>query len=358
MDQLTDNNMTAISKIKQLNIEHRNWNNALSESFAIISCAMEGEVVSIIGPSRAGKTKLIKALELLLTGEDKFEKTGLLPTITVLAENCDQYGTFSTKTFSENMLEELHHPLTSEVDFLSYDKAMMIKLDRLTERRLRKTIEKAIKYRQTKYIFIDEAQHARYTPKAMIGPQGVLDSWKSLAQKCKIILILVGAYPLLEIMHNSPHMLGRKFQIHFPRYQYNLEDLTAFEEIISIYSSYIKFKKNNSLRTYNELLYNGSMGCIGLLNAWLRRALAISTVRKKEIDKNILMETKLPDSDLEKMAEEIHKGEKLIDSNIPINKTSKENKKTQEKTKKKTKPFQKKPKRRTKGNRLKGRDDA
>ena len=55
-----------------------------------------------------------------------------------------------------------------------------------------------------------------------------LDSLKSLAQDTKIILVLVGAYPILDALNLSPHLLGREDPIHFPRYSINKEDIVVF----------------------------------------------------------------------------------------------------------------------------------
>jgi len=59
-----------------IQIPHRNWERALSESFALLIAAQPGDVVCIAGPSRAGKTRLIHELCRLITGGCHMKKMG------------------------------------------------------------------------------------------------------------------------------------------------------------------------------------------------------------------------------------------------------------------------------------------
>ena len=101
---------------------------------------------------------------------------------------------------------------------------MAPRFDRITENALRDTLENAIKRRQVKYIFIDEAQHVKYVTKGAQGGHAVMDSWKCLAESTAVVLIIVGAYPVLNIMKESPHLLGRKRTVHLPRYDHSEQD--------------------------------------------------------------------------------------------------------------------------------------
>src|SRR5262245_10147622 len=116
-----------------------------------------------------------------------------------------------------------------------------------------------------------------------------------------------GAYPLLDVVRLSPHLIGRKHNIHFPRYRPIPEDLVAFEEILEAYSQYLQLPKGiSSLRDWREPLYEGSLGCIGLLEGWLREALALAMAREAlSLTVEHLMSTRKSDSDLAELAREI-----------------------------------------------------
>lgn len=62
-------------------IPHRNWQRALYDAFAILISASPGEVICITGPSRAGKSLLIRRLIDLLFGKSRFDEAGLMPTV-------------------------------------------------------------------------------------------------------------------------------------------------------------------------------------------------------------------------------------------------------------------------------------
>jgi len=331
-------------------ITHRNWQIALAEAFALIVSASPGEVVCITGPSRAGKSKLISELRLLLCGKDMFHRTGKMPSVVVEAVNTGPNGSFSTKSFTLHMLNAIRHPIFSESVSDLEESLIYHKTDRSTEASLRIALERAFVVRGTKYLFIDEAQHAKYAGKASMGAYAVMDSWKCLAQTSKLVLVLVGAYPIVDILQNSPHMLGRKKQVHLPRYRPISGDIDAFSQILASYDAILDLDGGvKSLTQFGELIYEGTFGCIGLVRSWLSQASAIARLEGTGINKEILERTKKPDADLVSIREEIESGEEYFDSLSP------DRVKTKRKTtrsNRKGKPFKRKPERIPPGNRI------
>ena len=109
----------------------------------------------------------------------------------------------------------------------------------------------------------------------------------------------------------SPHLLGRKHEVHIPRYRETREDVLAFMEIIAFYDHIIRESSGESnLREWAEFLFQDSLDCIGLLQSWLRDALAIASATGPEtLTKAHLMEAKLSASDRRIIEEEILEGE-------------------------------------------------
>ncbi len=334
----------SIKRLSELKIPHRNWLEALNQVYALLLTVSPGEVVCITGPSRAGKTRLIDELEALLVGDNVASGTGVMPVVRTIAVNSGRHGTFSTKSFAKGLLKAVEHPI-----YAAQDIAAIAKLDKLSEDTLRQAFEKAAKARGVKYLFIDEAQHARYVGKDAQGAYAVMDSWKCMAQVSGIILIVVGAYPILEIIRKSPHMVGRKYQVNLGRYQLNQEDLIEFKSILNHYGSEIGCL--DILFENLELLYKGSLGCIGLVRSWLLRAAALSSVRKVNFSYDVLIETKPSDDDLISLASEIENGELLLNSPIFDDQLEEEvteielDKKPKAKPKSKAKPFNRKAER-------------
>lgn len=353
-----------ISDIPSLDIKikHRNWRLAYAEAFSILSIAQPGEVVCITGPSRVGKSRLAKELSVLLEGENKFEETGLMNTVMVEAANSGQHGAFSTKAFIQRLLGAVHHPILSMGDAAINDLFVVHKMDKSTESTLRLAVERALIARKVRYLIIDEAQHVRYATRGAQAPHAVMDSWKCLAESAGVILVMVGAYPILDVIRKSPHLIGRKHQIHMPRYSHDDEDLQEFVSIIKSYEEIIELDKSiSSLWQNYEMLYEGTFGCIGLLRAWLTRASAFAYANGSGITMDILKKSMLSESDRKEVKAEILEGENLLSNNVVdiFSKVSikEKNSTCKEKIKNIVKPFQRKPKRMKPGHRTKGPDD-
>ncbi len=126
----------------EIKIAHRNWQVALSQAFALLVSVTPGEVVCITGASRSGKSKLIEELCALLCGDNRFSETGLLPVVVVEAVNTGPNGTFSTKSFTQRMLEAVNHPILSMSQMEVDDPFTYQKMDRSTEGALRAALER------------------------------------------------------------------------------------------------------------------------------------------------------------------------------------------------------------------------
>lgn len=297
----------------ELRVGHRQWNTAFSEAFAILSMASPGDVVCIVGPSRAGKSRLIGELRRQLENGNRFDVTGLLPVVAVEAVNAGPNGTFSTKGFTLRMLEAVRHPMLSLDTGGQHFEVAIEKIERTTENSLRQALERAFRHRGTRYLFIDEAQHVRYTSRQSMAPCAVMDSWKCLAQASGLVLVVVGAYPILELLRNSPHMLGRKKQIHLARYTESQSDLLEFAKIIRAFEQVLTgYVADRFLVSQLLFLHHRTCGCIGLLKGWLTQAMTLAHVRGQQIDLALLEEAAMPDSEILEIDREISEGERLL----------------------------------------------
>lgn len=306
---------SAIDEIKRMRIPHRNYERARAETLAALVAASPGEVVCITGPSRGGKSRLAGELIKLIVGDHPILKNGQLPVVYVLASNCTNKGVFRTKDFAVHCLEAIQHPLygVSRPDD-PWDIARARLLDKTAESTLSDAFRTGLKIRGTKYVIFDESQHVCYAQGGDKEAAAILDSWKSLAAKAEVVLILVGAYPLIDVLGLCPHLLGRKHQIHLPRYYATEEDLIIFDQILDAYTSVVRLPPGvRSLREWNDLLYPDSLGCIGLLEGWQRYSLAIAGTHNTEfLEKDHLLAARKTYSDLKQIAAEIFAGEQVL----------------------------------------------
>lgn len=328
---------------------HPHWHEALAFAFQLLIMAEPGDVICLLGPSRVGKSKLIEELMKLLRGQGDHEDFSRYTAISVIAANTGPNGTFSTKAFTKRLLHGVEHP---SLTTLRDDTASTSRIDAKSESEMRDMLERAIELRGVKYLFIDEAQHIRYVSKNTQGAHAFLDSLKCLAASTGIVLVVVGAYPLLDIMQNSVHLLGRKRTVHFPRY--SIGDKTQAKNFLGLAKNYFAAVKGGSkidILSHRDYLFANTYGCIGLLKSWLISAAAYAEVHGTEVDMKILDKTAQSESDLEVIWKEIEDGEKVLrkighDSFINKQDPEKKPKKPENPKKGKSlKPFETAPKR-------------
>jgi len=338
----------AIAEIKIMRIPHRNYERALAEGVAALVAAAPGEVVCITGPSRVGKSRLASELAGLVTGDPSRMGEDLMPAVTVLASNCTNRGYFRTKDFTVHCLEAIRHPLygvTRPDDPWGLDRARI--LDRIPESLLVDAFRKGLQVRKTVFVFFDETHQVRYALGGDREAAAILDAWKSLAAMAQVVLVLLGAYPLIDVLRLAPHMLGRKHQVHFPRYGINDEDLLVFDQILDAYSQVVQLPKGiQNLREWNDLLYPETFGCIGLLEGWLRDGLAKARATNAPcLMKRHLLDTRKSKGDLREIAEEIAAGERTLSDTIDVQRESTGVEQDHAPRHRKRKPFAKKPRR-------------
>lgn len=334
----------SVSAINESRIDHKNWCQALTDLHTTMIAAQPGEVVCVAGPSRVGKTKLIVEVEKIVAGQDG--KTGTKPIVSILTRNASHNGYFDTKTFNGIFLDKLEHPVYA-YSHLSLEDAARVqaRYDRTPVKTVDTAIKLAIKCREVKYLVVDEAQHVKYAKGGEKVATAIMDSWKGLAQETGVVLVLVGTYDLLNVISLSTHMIGRKLQVHFPPYRQTKEDIERFEQVLETYSDILSAGGlRQNLRQWNELLYYGTLGCVGRLSIWLRAAIVgMDAAGRGLLDHDLLIKHMSSEYELELLRQEIKDGEDYF--------LRKEEKRfrpevsTRKKATEKRKPFTKKPKR-------------
>jgi energy-coupling factor transporter ATP-binding protein EcfA2 len=356
MEELENINVTNVNNLN-FKIPHRNWKQSFAEAFVYMTTAMPGEVISIYGPSRAGKSSLLIELSQAICGKTKPDDDEQ-PLAMIEIDNNGGKAAFSFKAFLKEMLEIMRHPIYSSCNYDGwYDPNKPSRVNRVTEDTLAKALVEAFRQRKTLFWVVDEAQHIKYAGKDVSAQAGVMDSLKTLAKKAGVILVICGTYPILQIINRSGHLENRKHDVHLSRYRNTEEDLEEFLWILANYDAVLDLDPSlGSLQTCAELLYNASFGCIGSIRACLYRASVQAALDGQKIGiihiQRGLKAAKL----LATSAQEIRDGESFLGIEpctslqhavrgemIPC---------TNIKQKKAAKPFQRKPKRYAPGNRV------
>jgi len=311
----------AIASIKDTCVQHPRFLDVSNQMNLAIHAVTMGEVIPLVGPSRGGKTRILReAINAHL--DAKPDASGRMSVVYVEAENGGPNGIFSTKDFMARCLEAIHHPIfgrgTSEVDPTevgSYKPHLEQLIHRTPERSLRAALEFALRSRRAEILVIDEAHHVQYVAGGREAAARVLDSWKCLANAAGVRLILSGSYDILDLLPLAPHLVGRQQTIHLARYRgVNESDIRAWAGLLAHFSQFIRTEADRGLLSYGSLLLDGSLGCVGQLSRWLRQALVYAQLSGAEqLTLQHLKASALPQSQYASLHREIEAGEaKLV----------------------------------------------
>lgn len=308
----------------------------------------------IVGPSRVGKTGIVEEFELSLNINQPEDGSVYRPVIRLNCRNRDHGGTFTIKTFFLDALVDIEHPFYEVTGvYLGGKHNFIRKQSNETTATLQAIFENALAILGTKYLILDEAQHLRYVTGGDKTTLRIMEFFKTLAEKMDLTLIFVGAYPVVDVLQLSPHILGRLSIIEMPRYIHTSEEsLIEFHNILDWYSEGIEFEEGvTNLRDWNRELYDGSLGVIGLLAIWLREALDEMRVCEEDrLSLNHLKIAKKKRPMLDKIAREILDGEKYME-NTDISFEQEFTRKKSKTQKSNNRPFQSTLKRRKVGSR-------
>ncbi len=303
----------AVEALKTKKIEHRNYEAVRRRLGAASTAVMKGEVIVLVGPSRAGKTRCLR--DALNFKSSEPDSNGHMRIVAAEAGNDSKGGEFSTKAFMAECLRAIHHPIYGVPDEDDpWGARLQATLHRTPEGTLRAALQGALERRQTEFLIIDEAHHTRYAPGGEPAAARILDSYKCLANRTNVKLILVGSYELLDLLALVPHLLGRQHPLEFPRYRAGSRaDALAWLQILQTYSRYLLFEPGASLCSWSSYLFEGSQGCVGLLLRWLRAALAkLLSENGAVFTEDVLIETRSPAAQEDAILAEILNGEERL----------------------------------------------
>jgi hypothetical protein len=180
----------------------------------------------------------------------------------------------------------------------------------ITERALRRLVEECLRRCQPAVLIADEAHHfAKLARGSQLVDQ--MDVIKSLASLAQTRPLLAGTYELLNMINLNGQGCRRSVDIHFPHYRYNTEDdRKAFKKVVQTFQRNLPFPNTPDLVGVADYLYEGCLGCVGVLKDWLHRAAAGAmeanqpTLNQEDLKRHALSMDKLI-----RMAREIREGE-------------------------------------------------
>jgi type II secretory pathway predicted ATPase ExeA len=221
-----------------------------------------GLMVLVIGPTRVGKTTLIKKLQ------EELHKRG-------------EKRMLSDPDFIPFVI--IDPPGTGRFDWIGYYKAVLRQLGdpfldlRIPSLRTRDFLEAMIEglIRRRPYaVIVDEAQHIANAASYRMR-QEQLNQLKSIENRTGVSHVLVGTYEMRPFRKANAQLAGRSIDVHFPRYDASKpKEAAIFQSVLWALQRQLPVEKEPLLMEHHwEFLYARSIGCIGFLKMHLNLAL-------------------------------------------------------------------------------------
>lgn len=289
----------------------------------------EGQLILLFGPTGVGKTtlkdKLLKDV-LSESWEEMEADPGWLAAASLKATAQDQRP-FDWIDYYQRALLALNEPLI-ERKLLPWDEIELGVSDLQWSatghlvsrgatpklRSLRMALENCLKQRRPRVFIVDEAPHLQRVGSGK-SLRAQLDIVKSLAERSDTLHLLLGTYDLLEFTNLNGQLGRRTWDLHFPRYQAELASHEKeFKRLLRSFERVMPLPQPPDLVQQWEFIYDHCLGCIGLLKAWLLRALGAAWAREEpSLSHQRLQQHKPPPDKLLAILREIKEGERRLE---------------------------------------------
>jgi len=297
------------STLSRGTLPHRCFKEAAERLVRFIRFPTDTKVVLVIGPTGAGKSKLIEYVidEINETCRDLVQKDrGQVPCVSFEVPSV-QIGNFHWPSFFEMYLEQLQAivlPFKDSTDLVATP-GRHSKLDNV--------VIKALQHRRPLATLLDEANHfAQVTSAKLLSQQ--MDRIKGLANRSGVLHICFGTYELARMIGVSGQLARRTEVIHLPRYAAECpEDMAQFEATVAGFAENLPLASGFDLRDHLMFMHERSIGAVGTLKTWIVKALGVADAAgRRHLTLDDFRKSALPIYKLETMLREAMDGEALF----------------------------------------------
>jgi len=305
----------------QIRLRHPSVSQALADLKLLSKPGVGSDITLLIGPTGVGKSTVIDTLreQVLKENEGRMrEDLAMIPIAVTEAPASGERG-FAWRIFYQRLGEALQEPLMSKKqETVLKDGRITVKpvSTSSTVAALRMASEKALIYRSTSIVVVDEAVHLLRHQQGN-AQANHMDALKSLANICGVNIILAGSYDLLKLINMSAQFARRTTIVHFPRYLTGeKEDEKHFAGVVKKLATYLPLEEEVDLSPFATDLHHACLGCVGILKSTLTRALAISLMSGGKWKKEYLEQALLSPMQQRVIFEEILDGEKKMSDHV------------------------------------------
>ncbi|WP_185646571.1 ATP-binding protein [Burkholderia sp. Bp9143] len=317
------------SYFHDLRIRHPKLTETINELMRRITNGSDRGMIILTGPAGVGKSVACEYIvqNLIKTYFQNFpDDTQTIPAIMVEAEGT-RSDRFDWYELDKEILEALQVPLidatlpmvTRTLDGRLIDVPMVESLSHPTSRALRARFRKALDQRNPSVVAIDEASNILAGPKTSDSKREA-NVLKTIINKNKTRLILIGAYDLYQLATKTGQLTRRSQIVHFEPYRDH--SLKGFAEALSTFQDHLPFSEPFPLTAYSAELFEQSLGCIGLLKDILEATVNVAISEgKKTIAIEMLRRNYFRRLQFDTLIKEILEGYRLIEgreyANLP-----------------------------------------
>jgi energy-coupling factor transporter ATP-binding protein EcfA2 len=315
-DESSQSVIDGLRKFQRFTMAHPRLLSVRDRLLAAIDAAAPGSLVFVLGPTGVGKTTLRMKAEQALTQQmlaTLQADAGRLPSVSVEAV-ASLTGYFNWRDHFTRMLRRIDEPLIGEkgqrIGGERNGRGQFAPGPRAAGFELQYAVEQALRNRRSAAVFIDEAQHlGRIASGRRLLDQ--LDVIKSIANRTETVHVLLGTYELLGFRNLSGQLSRRSLDVHFARYfADDKEDVETFKNVLATFQAQLPLPSSCNLVDAWDLMYERSVGCVGILKEWLLRALTAALANSRAaVNRTHLEQTALSASQCEKILAEARDGE-------------------------------------------------
>ena len=275
-------------------------------------------LVLLAGPAGVGKGRLVEAiradLNLPVRDDARFLRAAV-----VRASNPHRRA-FSWRAFFIACLEALSDPLPEDkVQRATVSgtarPAPGARAYRGTEEALRRALFSAVRDRGLEVLFVDEA-FALVQHEAGRTLRSQLDVLRDLSDTAGCGIVLVSTYRILAPIDLSGELARRMAHVFFPRYRQSegRTDIRGFRSVVKALIDQLGEASALRLGAHHlDLLFAGSLGCVGVLVPWFVRAITrCIKSRASAVDWSHFEATVLADVPLATLLRECEAGESRV----------------------------------------------
>jgi hypothetical protein len=258
-------------------IRHPLFERALAQCREFLGSPSDLAFLFVVGAAGAGKTHLLRLLygELLAAAAVDMERDPDLIPVLFFNAPAPVDGTFRWRAFGQKLFDAARMPARgwpSQPRYIAVDPIAV------RARAYGKTIDdilaeavQACRDRGVRVIILDEAGHVASVAHARRYRQQ-LDVMKSVALEAGVRFVLAGPYELLDFRDASAQLGRRSRLVHIAPYAPGIpRERTAFVALARQMLGLVGLDLRSDV-DWPSILFDGSLGCVGLLRDWLVEA--------------------------------------------------------------------------------------